>query len=61
MSKFETNPKHEIPMTETLSPVLAAVWDFEFSSFVLVSDFVLRISDLGLAVVDHERDSDGIS
>jgi hypothetical protein len=32
-------------MTETLSPVGWAVSKFGFRSFVLVSDFVLRISD----------------
>jgi len=33
-------------MTETLSLVGCSVLDFGFRSFVFVSDFVLRISDL---------------
>jgi hypothetical protein len=52
----ETNPKSEIRnpkqiqmtearMTETRSPLRNSVLDFGFWSFVLVSDFVLRISD----------------
>jgi len=32
-------------MTETLTPVGGAVWEFGFWSFVLVSDFEIRISD----------------
>ncbi|HSV98967.1 MAG TPA: hypothetical protein VLI39_02260 [Sedimentisphaerales bacterium] len=43
------NPKQiqmtEIQMTETLSPLRNSVLNFGFWSFVLVSDFELRISD----------------
>jgi hypothetical protein len=43
--KFETNSKHEIPMTQTLAPGESPVLNFGFWSFGFVSDFVLRISD----------------
>jgi|GEM_PF-6110424 len=43
------NPKQmqmtEAQMTETPSPLRNSVLDFGFGSFVLVSDFVLRVSD----------------
>ena len=39
VSESESNPKCEIQMTETLPPSGRAVWNFEFRSFVLVSDF----------------------
>jgi len=45
-TKFETNPKHEIQMIETLSRLARSVLDFEFWSFEFVLDFEIRISDL---------------
>jgi|GEM_PF-2920122 hypothetical protein len=47
------NPKQvrrtRIRMTQTLSPVGRPVLDFGFLSFVLVSNFVFRVSDFPLA------------
>jgi hypothetical protein len=48
-SRDTTNPKHEIPLTETCRVVAFGTFEvFEVSNFV--SDFVLRISDLVAAV-----------
>jgi len=44
-TKSETNSKHEIQMTKTLTQVVNLVLNSEFWSFVLVSDFDIRISD----------------
>jgi hypothetical protein len=53
--KLETNAKSKCPMTKTKASSRGFLFGiFEFGSFELVSDFVLRISDFPLPASSRE-------
>ena len=46
LRRYQTNSKFQVEMTETLARAFVPVLSLGFWSFVLVSDFEIRISDL---------------